>query len=219
MDTPDQKFIRLINHKLGSNLNLIEKGSEDANLPLLIAVPQSTFEKIGFDKQDVDELLHKYQIFNVIYEYKHFSVMPSEEFMMDILESKAYDFFAAVDPSEHEKVYVLMINPKGFEDAYKELIPDDSKRIIAYNAVTGFGTLRKKKFKFKDNQPEFALFKMLYKNPNEPVKRDVVLKILHKQDSKSATDAINALAKKIRTRTGLTTEELVLNNGNITLSI
>jgi hypothetical protein len=219
MDTPNQKFIRLIGHKLDSNLNLVEKGSGD-NFPLLIAVPESTFEKIGFDKQDVDELLRKYQFFNVIYEYKHFSDMPAEEYAeMGILESKAYDFFSAVDPDEREKVYVMMINPKGFEDAHKELFSDYLKRVITYNTVTGVGTLRKKNFKFKDDQPEFVLFKMLYENFNEPVKREIVLKTLHKQEGKTATLAINDIAKKIRTRTGLTTKELVLNNGNITLSI
>jgi hypothetical protein len=220
MDTPNQRFIRLIGHKIGSNLNLFEAGSEEENRPLLIAVPESTFEKIFFDKQDVSELLRKYQFEGVFYEYEYFSDMPQKKYAdMGILESKAYDFFSAVEPAEREKVYVMMVNQTEFENTYKALFSDSIKRIIAYNPVTGVGTLRKKNFKFKDNQPEFILFKMLYENFNEPVKRELVLKTLHKQEGKTATLAINDIAKKIRTRTGLTTKELVLNNGNITLSI
>ena len=219
METVDQKFCRLIKHKLDSNLNIVERGYSDG-IPSWVGIPESTFEKIGFDKQDILEMLKKYRIFGFINDYKMFSELSSHSFSeTNPLESKADDFFSNVHPSEWENLYVLSISNKKFEDIYKQLFNDYPGRIIQYNSVTGVGVLRKKVFKLKDDQPEFFLFKDLYENPNESIKRADVLKILKRDDDSTATFAINELAKKIRLRTGLTTKELVLNNGNITLSI
>lgn len=220
MESADQKFVRLIRHKLESNLNLVEKGTGD-DFPCTIAIPESTFEKVGFDKQDVQELLQKYKLFGFIESYKMFSEIPPGGLMADHgpLGYKAYNFFSSIKPEEWENLYVLCVFPEDFENTYKQLFSDYIERKIQYNIVTGVGILRKKTFKFKDNQPEFFLFKQLYRKYNEPMKRDEVLTILKHADNKTATFAINELAKKIRTRTGLTPKELVLNNGNITLSI
>lgn len=217
-ETVDQKFIRLLAHKLDSNLNLVEKGMKD--FPCFLGIPESTFIKLGFDRQDISEMLKKYQFFDIIREYKKFMGLPSNPERDDkLLAGKARDFFSELAPDEWEDLYVLLVFPSDVEQMYRKLFATHNRRAIEYNSTTGVGILRKKSFKLKDDQPEFVLFKELYENYNEPVKRDDVLKIFKRPDSSAATIAINNLVKKIRTRTGLTTEELVLNNGNVTLSI
>lgn len=220
MNTADQKFINLIGRKLESNLNLFEAGS-GKELPHSIAVPESTFEKEGFDRQDINELLKKFQFLSVITEYKIYSKPLTVKEMTDgdVTAFKAYDFFLSLKPAEYENLYVLMVDTEEYLKFYNQLFAEKIVRPIKYNSSTGSGTLRRKDFKLKDNQPEFFLFKELYESYNEPIKRTKILKILNHPDDSDATFAINDLAKKIRSRTGLTTKELVLNNGNITLSI
>lgn len=97
---------------------------------------------------------------------------------------------------------------------------------ISYNEKTGIGHVGSKKFKFKDHKPEYRIFAKLYENINKKLNRYDVLELAHfYEDGEDAdptrknaeTETINAIAKEIRKRTGLNTEQLVMNNGNLTL--
>jgi hypothetical protein len=92
---------------------------------------------------------------------------------------------------------------------------------IFYDKETGLGYINSKKFKLKDNQPDYGVFAKLYHRIGKKLLRNEVLKIIGLEESEAKrstnTFAINDLAKKIRQRTGLNTEQLVNNNGNLTL--
>ncbi len=97
---------------------------------------------------------------------------------------------------------------------------------IKYNSQTGVGQVNNKKFKFKDHQPEYRVFKLLYERMNKKVLRYEILLATHfYEDGEdqnparkiSETNDINEVTKKIREKTGLNTEQLVNNNGNLTL--
>jgi len=214
----DHKFVNLLLHKINSNFNLIESGSEK-NIPVPVVVPESTFMNLGLDRQDMVEMIKKFQFLGLILEYKIFPDFESTDgIQMDEFEWKAYEFFRDTDSKTHETVYFLLLNEALVESTHNKLFKNEGRK-IRYNPITGVGLLRGKDFKFKDQQPEYFLFKDLYENYNRPVKKEVILKILKHSDSTAGTLAINDLVKKIRARTGLKPNELVLNNGNITLSI
>lgn len=88
---------------------------------------------------------------------------------------------------------------------------------IEYNEKTGIGSAHGKTFKFKDHQPEFRLFGKLCQNLGEPIKKQAVMEITGFSARTYSFD-ISALLTKMRKRTGLGTDELVLNNGNVTLA-
>lgn len=97
---------------------------------------------------------------------------------------------------------------------------------IYYNPETGRGIINDHKFKFKDHQPEYRVFKVLYENINNRVLRYTILVQAHFYEEGEdidtsrkvqETNTINSIAKTIREKTGLNTEQLVLNNGNLTL--
>lgn len=118
---------------------------------------------------------------------------------------------------------------------------DDIKQIsvlteIYYNKQTGIGYAHTKRFKFKNDQEEFSVFAKMYDRINKPISRIQVLKLSGYQEEKSggldrlannskrkpsihtsATYFINDLAKKMRERTGLNTDQIVNNNGELTL--
>lgn len=103
--------------------------------------------------------------------------------------------------------------------------------LIDYNETTGKGeVVGKKKFKFKDGSSEYNVFKMLYaklgKKPAKLERLDVLVAggfyPDHQQEldpvrKTAETACINEIAKNIREKTGLNTEELVNNNGSLTL--
>jgi hypothetical protein len=97
---------------------------------------------------------------------------------------------------------------------------------ISYNEKTGIGHVGNKKFKFKDHKPEYRIFAKLFENMNKKLNRYDVLELAHFYEEgeepnparkNAETETINAIAKEIRKRTGLNTEQLVMNNGNLTL--
>jgi len=90
---------------------------------------------------------------------------------------------------------------------------------INYNCKTGTGHTKLKKFKFKNHQPEFRVFAEMYKNINNPIVREKVLQIsvCKELGEDRKTYFINELAKKMRKRTGLTKDDIVNNNGDLTL--
>lgn len=99
--------------------------------------------------------------------------------------------------------------------------------VVIYDTSTGLGSvLNGKDFKFKYNSKEFRLFRELHNNINTMVKRyDVVVAIeLYEDGDKEKperrsldTEAISRTANKIREKTGLTTDQLVNNDGNLVL--
>ncbi|MBU6426642.1 hypothetical protein KGQ27_00135 [Patescibacteria group bacterium] len=104
--------------------------------------------------------------------------------------------------------------------------------LITYNEVTGKGeVIGKKKFKFKDGSPEYKIFNMLYaklaKKTAKLERQDVLIaggfyKDYEEPDPTRKTNEtafINEVAKSIREKTGLDTEELVNNNGSLTLLV
>ena len=97
---------------------------------------------------------------------------------------------------------------------------------VDYNQETGNGHIRSKKFKFKSNHPTYEVFKMLYNKINRNLPRNDVLvaggfyEDYQEPDPSRKSDEtsfINEIAKTIREKTGLNTEELVNNAGSLTL--
>jgi len=100
---------------------------------------------------------------------------------------------------------------------------------IHYNKNTGIGYANGKRFIFKNHQPEFVVFSHLYLNINHPITKKEILKFCQYDENRPITSEgqsyhyakgayfINNLAKKIRKRTGLTPDQVALNNGDLTL--
>ncbi len=99
---------------------------------------------------------------------------------------------------------------------------------IIYNDVTGVGKINGKKFKLKDGKPDYRVFKMLYGKIGKKLERqDVLIAGGFYEDHETAdparrgdeTSFINEIAKSLREKTGLNTEQLVNNDGNLTLAL
>lgn len=97
---------------------------------------------------------------------------------------------------------------------------------IYYHKESGVGFFGKKRFKFKDHQSEFRVFGKLFDNINRSIQRHKILQLMefytgdekpNKALKSDETYEINELCKKIRKRTGLSINELVNNNGNLSL--
>jgi len=92
---------------------------------------------------------------------------------------------------------------------------------VYYNPNTGVGYAYSKRFKFKNDQPDFSIFAELYKNINHSVSRSEILKMIGYEEVGTkdtiATYKINEVVKKMRSMTGLNTDQIVNNNGAITL--
>lgn len=99
--------------------------------------------------------------------------------------------------------------------------------VIEYNPTTGMGVVNSdKKFKFKDGSPEHNIFNQLYsKMPKKLPRQDVLIAGEFYQDYENPdptkktleTAFINDKVISIREKTGLNTEQLVNNAGNLTL--
>lgn len=106
---------------------------------------------------------------------------------------------------------------------------------ISYNTKTGVGYANKR-FKFKNDQKEFSVFAEMYNKVNEPISRQRILELSGYKETgveglellsnnpkrkpaihTTATYLINELAKKMRKRTGLNKDQIVNNNGELTL--
>ncbi len=124
--------------------------------------------------------------------------------------------------------------PSDFEERYEEykegilgVTSIQEKEVnVSYNHVTGIGYINSKKFRFTDGTSEYRIFEKLYKSINCKVSRyDVLEAIKFYEDGEdidparktAETEAINKVAKSLRSKTGLNTEHLVVNNGNMTL--
>lgn len=97
---------------------------------------------------------------------------------------------------------------------------------VSYDAISGVGYINQNRFKFKDHQPEYRVFAELFRNINLKVSRKSVLKLMGYNDDNNQvikarksdeTFAINELVTKIKKRTSLNKDQLINNNGNLTL--
>ncbi len=102
----------------------------------------------------------------------------------------------------------------------------DGLPLIEYNTESGRGRANNKKFKFKDGNPEYHIFKQLYLRMGKKLERqDVLIAGGFYQDHEAPDPArvtdetgfINDIAKTIREKTGFNTEQMVNNGGNLTL--
>lgn len=137
-----------------------------------------------------------------------------------IVDSKTYNNAYGADFVDTIKI----LQPK-FDEIYKEFNPEkndpkiNSIPEVYYNNKTGVGFAGNKRFKFKNHQPEFKIFAEMHKSINNPILKIKVLE-LGNQDTVGEdvkTYFINELAKKMRKRTGLTKDNIVNNNGDLTL--
>lgn len=136
------------------------------------------------------------------------------------------------------KCKIVIKDKKKFDNFYKQNERPDSEDEVSdgiyYNPDTGIGYAYGKRFKFKNDQPDFIIFSKMYENINKPVPRTEVLEVIgyeetavrdrltagSKQKTSSqvmATYKINEVAKKMRSMTGLNTDQIVNNNGDLTL--
>ncbi|MFA5888768.1 MAG: hypothetical protein WCW47_00715 [Candidatus Paceibacterota bacterium] len=128
----------------------------------------------------------------------------------------------------------LYVNlPNDFEQRYKEyrneLLGNEQNKILSgiyYNQITGVGCVNGKEFKLKDNTAEYRVFNLLYGNIGKKVSRYDVLVGAHFYEDGAdidptrkigETSKINDVVKKIRFKLNLSVNELVNNNGNLTL--
>lgn len=131
----------------------------------------------------------------------------------------------------------LEINRKQFKKFYEGTArKEHSSDGIYYDKYTGVGYAYGRRFKFKNDQPEFLIFAEMYDDINRPLARARVLQLANYEKSEdetfeklsdnpkrkssshtSATYFINELAKKMRGMTGLSIDQLVNNNGDLTL--
>lgn len=136
------------------------------------------------------------------------------------------------------KCKVTIKDKKKFDSFYKQNDRPDSEGSasngIYYNPETGIGYAYGKRFKLKNDQSDFLIFSKMYESINKSVPRTEVLEIIgyeetavkdrltagSKQKTSSqvmATYKINEVAKKMRSMTGLNTDQIVNNNGDLTL--
>jgi len=134
----------------------------------------------------------------------------------------------------------LRINREKFRKFYQDNKYIDLKKPLTngiyYNPKTGIGYAYGKRFKFKNDQPEFTIFAEMIERINNPVPRKRVLELANYPKSEndrielltnnvkrkaslftSATYFINELAKKMRNMTRLNTDQITNNNGELTL--
>lgn len=190
----------------------------------IINIPDYKFIKEDLDLNDVNSILLGLLRQKKIKNYEHFYGW--------IAPSGGINIISSVAPSNDNDygIYEIQIGEKGMKYFIQNLIPE-----IHYNFKTGIGFVDGKRFKFKDDQPEYILFDRLYKQIGKRLLKKEVLKILKVDTEKpflkepewigrkrkdteiTHTYIINELVKKMRKRTGLNPNELVNNNGNLTL--
>jgi len=142
------------------------------------------------------------------------------------------DFISPPNNTYNKLVYFLSIDRKRITVVRQKFFAR-----IYYDAHTGIGFVNGERFKFKDDQSDFFVFPELYERIGKTLERKKVLELsnysktgnenlsdLNNKNPKrkppsyiSETYFINELVKKIRKMTGLNTNQLVNNNGNLTL--
>jgi hypothetical protein len=150
--------------------------------------------------------------------YKH-QTEPSD--LLNMLRALSMKVLNHEDPPENIMTFL--------EDT-AEIKSRNSKVIemitLDYNPETGIGRNGSKKFKLKDGSSEHRVFSRLYANLNKRVNRFDVLELAKFYENgedidpareSDETEAINTVAKKLRSKIGLEPDQLVMNAGNLTL--
>jgi len=210
--------------KIKKALDVIQEAVElQSPIGGIINIPDCKFTEEGLDLDDINSALLGFLRKKKIENYEHFYGWMTHSGGINISSE-----IAPVNENDYG-IYEIKLNEKEMIFFQQEPIPE-----IHYNSKTGIGFIGLKRFKFKDNQTEYKVFPELYKNINRKVLRKKLLDLIgfteskelsNQYDSKgnkligkqSATYKINELVKKIRKRTGLNTNQLVNNNGNLIL--
>lgn len=214
--------------------------SKNIASPILLTLVQEGICRWRIDKSSavisttpIDAYLNGEGI--VVQDYKKFQTFRTEvnDFfkIIEHQQSEKFSIFPHIQPEElvSHKVEEIDITTKRGAVWGGEVVSD--LPLIDYNEVTGKGeVMGKKKFRFKDGSPEYNVFRMLYsklgKKPAKLERLDVLIAGGFYEDHQQEVDParktaetafINDIAKNIREKTGLNTEELVNNNGNLTL--
>jgi hypothetical protein len=144
----------------------------------------------------------------------------------DFPSEYAYKWLENIQKEVRAKLKILRTKQRALNTP---TVKDSALKIIHYNSKTGTGSINDKDFKFnrgKKGGMMFRLFDRLYENINQPINRYDVLEAIsfyeagQEPDSNNSTletKAISNITTKIREKTGLSTHELVVNNGDVTL--
>lgn len=147
---------------------------------------------------------------------------PPSTFFIKIIDEQKFD--------EYFQHYEKLFGKVGLNnDDEKDVIGKKLGIEIFYDKNTGRGYVKGKPFTFKNDQPEYLVFDRMYSNINYPISKEEILELCQYNEDKprisehksehyaSGTYLINNLAKKMRKRIGLTPDQIVLNNGSLTL--
>ena len=210
--------------------------SETGNICHL-QIEKSKFTKAGIPISDVSKILRMFS------EDENYWILPwfssrgqtEKSILIEFLSHELYktnlkNFKQALGKTLQKQNKPPLIKPMRLPETEIERLPK-----ISYDSVSGIGYVNDKRFKFKDDQPEYKIFEKLYKRIGKKLLRKKVLKIMgiqneepflkepkwirQKKKDTEVTDTyrINEIVKKIRKRTELTPDELVNNNGNLIL--
>ena len=115
------------------------------------------------------------------------------------------------NPEERDvEIKKLLASSKG------SYIPSEDKIGIYYQKETGVGFARKH-FKFKVGSDNYKVFPEMFDNMGVPIKQGRIKELLGYTGNIGYADRVSVLAKTMRRSTGLTTHEIVLSGGSLTL--
>lgn len=117
--------------------------------------------------------------------------------------------------------------PKDFDERFREFVQKNLKNLdrgstqigIFFDEKTGRGYANGKTFKLQKSKTPYKIFEAIYQNFNNPLHKEKVISLMGISDKSDSTQmySINQAAKDLRTRTGLGTNAIVLNFGEISL--
>lgn len=132
-------------------------------------------------------------------------------------------------PNNEIEFYKILL-PKHFNKVIKKYSNAINTKDLSYDPETGIGYFENNKFRFRTNSKLYNVFTELYKKRNRKITQGKILSLIKFYSDKYKRDpditpesdeisAINKIAVKIRSRVGLTNEQLVMNKGCLILSI
>lgn len=132
------------------------------------------------------------------------------------------------DPPLNEDYHIGITTQKNFDFFYEQLskfVGIKNKNLEIYYQAAGIGVVNGKNFKIKTDTKR-NLFAKLYEQINRPINRFKVLILIgyYNENEKpnpayktNETYEINRIVKQLRNDVSLTTDQLVNNDGNLTL--
>jgi hypothetical protein len=217
-------------HKKSDFHNFLEKYiQEGIEITLLNpGLPSRNYHRYSLWKLKVRKFLKENGLLNQSDSFLEADEVTEVKNNLEVLTNLHQNYSELVIPIREETKKKLII--------LRELRRKDEKdsaklpKVITYYPKVGRGKINDKSFSF--NKPKkgvgkaFRLFAKLYEKMNEPVNKYDVLQAIgfyeegEEQDlhkSVLESKAIADIATKIREKTGLNTNELVVNGGDITL--